>query len=138
MKTLFSISVIAGCIFIASGLYMFVKAYDFFTHSTKTTGRVISMSYGDVDGATTYHPVVVFTNLSGIEHTQQSSYGSSTFNFKPGEPIAVRYTSERVEVDSFESIWLFPVSFIAMGVFFIIGHFRWLRKMKLKKINHVA
>ena len=127
--------VIFGCVALVIGLNAFARAWHFRTHSTRTTGRVVAINNGDADGVTTFHPVVAFTNSSGILVTQQSGYGSSSFTFKPGDEIAIRYDSTapvRVEVDSFQSVWMFPVIVTGLGIFFIVGHYRWMARQKLK------
>ena len=141
MNARFPISVIMGVVFLVAGLCMFAKAYDFVAHATKTTGKVVAIDHGDADGATTLHPVFMFTDAAGVEHKCRSPYGSSTYSFVPGEQVTVLYdpaVPTHAEIDSFRSIWLFPLLFMGGGVFFVANHYRWIRKMKLEKDSHVA
>jgi hypothetical protein len=133
MKKPFSISTLMGAAFIIVGLHLFNKAFEFKAHSIKTTGKVVAVN-SHSDNA--YHPVVVFTDKSGVIHTQETSFGSSTFNYKPGDQIDIRYesgTRMRVEVDGFQSTWALPIFFTVMGVIFIASQYLWLNSAKLKK-----
>jgi hypothetical protein len=120
MNDRFSISVIMGVVFLVSGIYMLAKACDFVSHANKTSGRVVSIETGDADDATTFHPVFIFTDAAGVEHRCRSPYGSSAFFFKPGEQVKILYDAAvptHAEIDSFQSIWLFPFMFMGMGVY---------------------
>jgi hypothetical protein len=138
MNARFPITVIIGCVFFISGLCMLAKAYDFVTHATRTSGKVVAIDQGDADDVSTIHPVFVFTDATGVEHRCRSPYGSSWFFFAPGQRVPILYdpaVPTHAEIDSFESIWLFSFISMGMGVFFIASHYRWIRKMKLEKNN---
>ena len=141
MSTRFPITVIIGSVVFIIGFCMLTRAYHFVAHATKTTGKVVAIDHGDADGVTTVHPVFVFTDAAGIEHRCRSPYGSSTFFFAPGEQVTVLYDAAvptHAKIDSFQSIWLFPLVFMGAGVLFVTNHYRWIRKMKLEKDSHVA
>lgn len=140
MKSRSPISII-GCVVFVIGLWLLARAYDFVAHSTKTIGNVVALNKEDTDDGTFFHPVVAFTDTSGIVHTQETSSGSSLSRFKVGDRVAIRYstaTLRRVEVDNFESIWVFPLFFIGGGTLFIVKHYRWVRKMEVEKTRAAA
>ena len=133
MKKHFSIPTLMGAVFIILGLYLFADAFDFKAHSTPTTGEVVAVN----SHRNAYRPVVAFTDKSGIVHTQETSIGSPSFNYRPGDQIAIRYdtgTRMRVEVDRFQATWALPIFFTLMGVFFIATS-RWVDRTKLRKIT---
>ena len=136
MSARFPISIVMGVVFFVIGFCMLAKAYDFVTHATKTNGKVVTIEQGDANDVTTLHPVFVFTDAVGTEHRCRSPYGSSTFFHVPGQQITVLYDAKvptHAEIDSFESIWLFPFIFMGTGVFFVVNHLRWRREMQLKE-----
>lgn len=140
MKSRCPISIF-GCIVFVIGLWLLARAYEFVAHSTKTIGKVVALKKEDADDETFFHPVVAFTDTSGIVHTQETSSGSSLSRFKAGDRVAIRYstgTLRRVEIDNFESIWVFPLFFIGGGATFLVKHYRWVRKMEVEKTKAVA
>ena len=112
-----------GAVFIIVSLYIVADSFNFMAHSTKTTGMVVSV----YSHRSAQFPIVAFTDNSGIVHTQKTAFGSSTFAYKPGDQIAIRYNTgaarTRVEVDGFQAMWDSPIFFTGMGVIFIVIHF---------------
>jgi hypothetical protein len=142
-STGFPVTLIIGIAIFAGGLFMLVETSEFVTHAARTTGKVESVELGDADGATTYHPVFVYTDSAGVEHRKRSAYGSTTFRFSLGSHVKVLYDPNaptRARIDSFESLWLFPLLFIGSSLVFITNYYRWkwstARKSQAQTVGH--
>ena len=127
------ITAIFGGAFLVLGLWMAAKACDFVAHAAKTTGTVVAVEKDDSTEGTMYHPAFVFKDAAGVEHRCVSSSGSSITFSRPGQQVTVLYdpaVPSRAELDSFQSIWLFPCLFTVAGAYFIANHYRWIGKGK--------
>jgi hypothetical protein len=121
--------VVFGTVFAASGIYMILKTRKFIDGSQKVFAEVISVreSYEtdeDGDTTTTYRPTVRFQTLDGVEHTAETFYGSSSYDYNVGTNITVLYKpgEETVRVPGGMNQYFVPGMFTGMGsVFAIVG-----------------
>jgi hypothetical protein len=135
-----------GIVIAIIGLIMLVRACVFVVGATKTTGQVVAMDRNDLsDNGPTFHPVFVFTDTGGIVHTQRSSSGSSSYTFEPGEKVTVLYDAavpKHSKIDSFQTIWLFPLALTGFGLAVIAFSRYWTysatHMIRLEKDSHEA
>jgi len=111
-----------GGLIVVVGLIWLVKTAGFVMHAAKAPGTVIAMERNTSSkGGSTYTPIFIFPDASGVVHTQRASFGSSSYTFEPGEKVTVLYdvsAPKRSEIDSFQTVWLGPLIFTGFGLVF--------------------
>jgi len=115
-----------GVVLVAFGIAMGVRTVMFLGAAETTTAAVVSVrsaqSGTGSDRRTTYYPTVRFFDHDDNAVTAESRIGSSSFNFRPGQEVAVRFLPEnptRFEIDSFMSLWGFTLIPLIIGIAFI-------------------
>jgi len=130
---------VLGIVFSLIGIVLLFVAFliyqsrtDFIKNSIFTKGKVIavvegSSSFDSESGQNSfsYFPVVEFIDSSGDTIRFRSNTGRNPPEFKVGESANIRFlaaTPEKAKIDSFASMWIFPVIFASIGLpFFLLG-----------------
>lgn len=111
---------LAGSGLLVWGAYLTVKMKLFLRKSAPTTGVIVKhIRTSDIDGKDAYFPVIEFKTASGKteQFKSRTSYARSTQ--RVGEEIAVLYdplNPRRAEINSFLTLWIFPVSMLGVGM----------------------
>ena len=107
------------------GTIWLVHTLWFVAHASRAQGQIVAMrSHTGEHGDTEYSPVYAYNDASGITHTQMCSMSSSDFSYEAGEKVTVLYDPARPihsNIDSFTTVWLFPL--VLIGVSFFSGSF---------------
>ena len=96
----------------------------FAQRASVATGRVESIT--QLDDSTAWVVTFKFADDAGKVHTPRTEFLSSPKgpSLRPGDRISVLYdplAPDYASIDSFETMWLYPVFFISVGSFFVIG-----------------
>jgi hypothetical protein len=109
-----------------------------FISSVRADGIVIqSVERGSGDNVV-YCPVFVFRDSSGFEHTNRATGGSNPPRFPVGSKVSILYRTSNPDtgqIDDRFMLWICPLLFIALGIFYgSIGLTvdRWLKKKETK------
>jgi Protein of unknown function (DUF3592) len=110
-----------SCLLGIGGSIWLVYTLWFVAHASKTEGRIVAMERrDDSKGHATYSPVFTYNDASSVTHTQSCSMSSSSFSYEVGEKVTVLYDPARPinsKIDTFTTIWLFPLVLIGMSLF---------------------
>lgn len=112
-----------GVALVVFGIGVGVRTLLFLNAAETTTATVVSVrsdrSGTGRDRTTVYYPTVRFFDHEDNAVTAETRIGSSSFNFRPGQEVAVRFLPEnptRFEIDSFMSLWGFTVIPLIIGI----------------------
>jgi len=92
----------------------------FVDHAAKAQGQIVGMQPRRGEHGIQYAPVFTFNDAGGVTHTQICSVSSSSYSYETGQKVAVLYDPARpvhANIDSFETIWLFPLVVIGVSLF---------------------
>jgi len=116
-----------GTLFETVGLFMIIKTQKFIAGSQKVAAEVISVSEDhEVDdeghASTTYRPTVRFQTLDGVEHTAETFFSASNYDYDVGARITVLYKpgEENVRIPGGFNQYFLPGMFVGMGTLFIL------------------
>src|SRR4051812_43988859 len=61
----------------------------FVRSASRVQGTVIEVERKTSTNGTSFHPIYTFKDQGGIQHTQATMFGSSSFLFEPGETVPI-------------------------------------------------
>lgn len=132
-----------GIIVMVGGLCWLIQTISFVKRAATAPGQITEMKVeNDVDG-TMYQAIFTFTDQTGKTHTQRSDITESNPSFQAGEKVTVLYdpaNPEESKIDSFTTLWLFPVIFGGGGLVFAgfsgLWLFLWTRHSHLATFDN--
>ncbi len=110
-----------GCLITLAGLVWLFQTMSFVKRAAKAPGQITAVEVETDSDGTMYRPTYTFTDLAGTVHTQRSGITSSNRDFEEGEGVTVLYdpaNPKDSKIDSFTSVWLFPVITAGFGLLF--------------------
>ncbi len=131
---------ITASIALVIGLGFGVFTARFVSHSTVTTGTVTGLNEDSGENGKTYAPEYTFTAQDGRTYNGTSSSSSSSPAYAVGQTIPIRYDQSnpiRNRIDSFGSLWGFPLAFILVSALSAVLGFV-MRAAKRRKAQPAA
>jgi hypothetical protein len=116
---------IAGGCTLACGLCLYLKRQIFVKRACSSTGVVVKyISVSDIDGKEACFPVIRFKTAGEetVQFKSRISFAPSTHRM--GEELPVLYDprdSRKAEINSFKTLWIFPVSIIVVGLIILFS-----------------
>ncbi len=124
---------IAAAFFLVLGLvfagvvgWLVNSGLDFSRNAVSTSGIVVSVARERSSSAKayTYRPTIRYSDSNGQSRTAQTAMSASSYNFAPGEKVAILVDSRDpsdMRIDSWFTLWGFGSIFAAVGLASLIG-----------------
>jgi hypothetical protein len=109
--------------------------------SARADGRVVQLIENGQRDNLIYIPVFVFRDGSGIEHTNRATGGSNPPRFPVGSKVSVLYRTQNPEngqIDDRLMLWVVPMIFIAISIFYGAVGYLISRALQKKDIRNTA
>lgn len=116
-------SVLVGAGFTAWGWRLVQRTREFQQAAESVEGLVSAVNTRHSDGSTFRYPVVEFVDRLGSPHSFTATLGMTSGCPEPGTRLMVLYdpaNPDDARIDSFQYLWLFPVTILGMGVWGVI------------------
>lgn len=133
MELIWIIALINGVVVGAAAIFLFVRSRAFLRRSIRTDALVVDSlarqskhrdAQNNSTTATTYRPVVEFTDEGGEHRRAEISLGMSHPSWNVGDTISVRYVPEEptsVKLDTLIGLWFPCLACAFISVWTIIG-----------------
>lgn len=109
-----------GAPFLLFGVVVIVRNQQLLSVAERISGRVIEIvSARNHEGHTMYHPVIKYQNSVGADKVWEPSSSTSWSKFQLNDAVVLLIdpnNQNRIALDSFDSLWLFPLVFGSIGI----------------------
>jgi hypothetical protein len=129
--------VAVGCLILLIGAAWLSWTVNFVLHAERTMGMITEMTKHagmthttSGDGVVTHHtsqpvyrPIISFYDKSGQFRQVMESVGTSWKQWEVNQAVGILYAPDNPNsacIDSFVTVWMFPLFTVTMGVLFII------------------
>ncbi len=107
-----------GFICLALAAWLAWRRFRAFFFGNITSGRVYSHEKRIIDDATSYHPVIVFTDANGQQHQFTSVAGNARAKPIEGAEVRVRYLPSNPKIayiSTFLHMWAASLALVVLG-----------------------
>ena len=112
-----------GLLLLAIGAFFYFRTKRFLARAVSVDGTLQGYeARSGGEGGASYHPVVNYTTADGQHHTFTSNTAAGR-KWQPGDPVPIRYDSERphkARIATFWYTWFLAVFMSIMGIGFLI------------------
>ncbi|MEX0886870.1 MAG: DUF3592 domain-containing protein [Phycisphaeraceae bacterium] len=115
-----------GLIGLVVGGVIAARTLLFIQSAQQATAAVVSVrtstSGTGSDRSTVYYPTLRYEDQAGRSHTNETTFGSSSFNYRQGTELAIYLDPEdpaSFRINSFMGLWFLPLVLSGVGVGFM-------------------